>query len=168
MFGVKTIPKDTQMRDSLDTISSEQFYPIFSDYFRKLQRAGQLKSFSVLDGKYLISMDGTQYFAFNSISCPWCLKKYAEKTKRSNIPIRSWVLPFIVNPDKRHVIALAPEPIQNHDGTDKQDCEINAGKSLIKGFVKTIQNLKSLLTPTVFIPSSLSSSSSSKPVCHTF
>jgi hypothetical protein len=130
MFGVNTIPKDTQMRDNLDAISSEMFYPVFSDYFRKLQRAGQLKSFSVLDGKYLISMDGTQYFASNSISCPGCLKKIRgnEKIQYSHQVLGA----AIVKPDKRHVIPLAPEPIQNHDGTDKQDCEINAGKRLIK------------------------------------
>jgi hypothetical protein len=38
----------------------------------------------------------------------------------------------IVHPGKRQVIPLAPEEVKNSDGTDKQDCEINAGKRLIK------------------------------------
>ena len=156
MFGVKTIPKDTQMRDSLDAVSSEMFYPVFADYFRKLQRAGQLNSFSVLDGKYLISMDGTQYFASNSISCPGCLKKIrgkSEKTQYSHQVLGA----AIVHPDKRHVIPLAPEPIQNHDGADKQDCEINAGKRLIKRIrqdhpkLKIIINADSLYSKQPFV-----------------
>jgi hypothetical protein len=35
------------------------------------------------------------------------------------------------------VIPLAPEAIQNTDGTEKQDCEINAGKRLVKKIRKT-------------------------------
>jgi len=40
------------------------------------------------------------------------------------------------------VIPLSPEAIQNTDGTEKQDCEINAGKRLIKKFRKTHPKLK--------------------------
>ncbi len=32
----------------------------------------------------------------------------------------------------KHVIPLAPEPVQNLDGTTKQDCEINTGKRILK------------------------------------
>jgi hypothetical protein len=37
----------------------------------------------------------------------------------------------IVHPNLRQVIPLMPEEIRNTDGTDKQDCEINAGKRFI-------------------------------------
>ena len=40
------------------------------------------------------------------------------------------------------MIPLAPEAIQNTDGTEKQDCEINAGKRLIKKVRKTHPKLK--------------------------
>jgi len=38
----------------------------------------------------------------------------------------------IAHPDMSEVIPFMPEQISNEDGYDKQDCEINAGKRLIK------------------------------------
>ena len=38
----------------------------------------------------------------------------------------------IMHPDKKQVIPLMPEEIRNTDGNKKQDCEVNAGKRLIK------------------------------------
>jgi len=49
---------------------------------------------------------------------------------------------IIVQPDNKQVIPLAPEAIQNTEGTEKQDCEINAGKRFIKKFRKTHPKLK--------------------------
>ena len=36
-----------------------------------------------------------------------------------------------MHPDMKQVIPVMAEPIQKRDGTNKQDCEINAGKRLI-------------------------------------
>jgi hypothetical protein len=38
----------------------------------------------------------------------------------------------IVHPDLRQVVPLMPEEIRNTDGSEKQDCEINAGKRFIR------------------------------------
>ncbi len=37
-----------------------------------------------------------------------------------------------MNPGMSQVIALAPEEVKNTDGSDKLDCESNAGKRLVE------------------------------------
>lgn len=73
MFDIRNIPKDSQMRDLLDTISPESLEPIFSDFLGQIQRGRHLEKYQVLGGKYLIPIDGSEYFSSNKISCPSCL-----------------------------------------------------------------------------------------------
>lgn len=130
LFTVSSIPKATQLRDIVDLIDSESFDPIFSDFFRELQRSKHLAQFQFLNGMYLIPLDGTQYFSSGAISCPCCLTK---KLKNGETNYSHQVIgAAIVHPNHRQVIPLAPEPIQNIDGSSKQDCERNAGKRILK------------------------------------
>jgi len=129
IFGVHHIPKDSQLRNVLDTLPLEALSPIFTDFLRHLQRGKHLAKYQVLDGKYLIPIDGSEYFSSEKIHCPHCLHK---KPAKGNIRYYHQILQAtIVHPDQRHVLPLAPEPIQNTDGSNKQDCEINAAKRLI-------------------------------------
>ena len=143
MFGVRSIPKATQLRDVIDLIPSTSFDPIFSDFFSLLQRSKLLEKFQFLNKKYLISIDGTQYFSSENISCPGCL----EKTSQTGITTYShqFLGASVVHPDQRQVIPLVPEPIQNTDGSTKQDCERNAGKRLIKKIRKTHPKLNIII-----------------------
>ena len=131
IFGVGSIPKSTQLRDVIDLIPSPSFDPIFSDFFSLLQRAKQLEKFQLFKNQYLISIDGTQYFSSENISCPGCLTKTSRKTGKVTYS-HQFLGASIVHPDQRQVIPLAPEPIQNTDGSSKQDCERNASKRLIQ------------------------------------
>ncbi len=75
--------------------------------------------------------------------------RHACKKKHGNGKIRyshQVLAAAIVNPDKRHVIPLAPEPIQNQNGTNKQDCEINAGKRLLKRIRQDHPKLNIIIT----------------------
>jgi hypothetical protein len=47
----------------------------------------------------------------------------------------------VVHPDKSEVIPLMPEEVKNTDGAEKQDCEVNAAKRLIKKIRKTHPHL---------------------------
>lgn len=144
LFDVRSIPKATQLRDVIDIIPSESFDPIFSDYFRSLQRSKQLEQFQFLNGMYLIPIDGTQYFSSETISCPSCLTK---KLKNGEINYSHKIVgAAIVHPDQRQVIPLAPEPIQNMDGSSKQDCEHNAGKRQLNKIRTTHPKLKITIT----------------------
>lgn len=130
LFKVKTIPKETQMRDVLDSIPSTEFEPIFADFFKPLQRGKQIEQFKIFNGSYLIPIDGTQYFSSKKISCPKCLFKKHRNGKTTYY--HQVLAAAIVCPGIKQVIPLSPEPIQNSDGTTKQDCEINAGKRILK------------------------------------
>lgn len=128
LFNVSKIPKSTQLRTALDDIPSTQVELLFEDFFRPLQRGKQLETFEFIDGQYLIPLDGVQYFSSNKISCDHCLTKTIKKTTTYYHQV---VAATVVCPGIKQVIPLACEPIQNIDGTTKQDCEINAGKRII-------------------------------------
>ena len=143
LFGVSDIPSDTQLRDTIDSCLPQQIEIVFSDYFSLLQRGKQLEPFRVLDDYYFIPIDGTQYFSSEKIHCPQCLYKTSSKAK---VRYHHQILQAaIVCPGMRQVIPLAPEPVQNSDGQDKQDCEINAGKRMLKKIRKAHPKLRIII-----------------------
>jgi len=103
------------------------------------------EKFQLFKNQYLILIDGTQYFTSENISCPGCLKKTSQKTGQTTY-FHGFLGASIVHPDQRQVILLAPEPIQNTDGSSKQDCERNAGKRLIQKIRKTQPKLNIIIT----------------------
>jgi hypothetical protein len=142
LFNVSTIPKSTQLRTALDDIAPTEIELLFSDFLRPVQRGNQLELFEFMDEKYLIPLDGVQYFSSNKISCDCCLTKTTHKTTTYYHQV---VAATIVCPGIKQVMLLAPEPIQNIDGSTKQDCEINAGKRLVKKIRATHPKLKIII-----------------------
>lgn len=130
MFHVDNIPKATQLRDVVDILPTHDLENVFIDFFRPLQRGKQLELFRFLDGKYLITIDGVQYFGSDSIHCPNCLIKNLKTG--AIVYHHEAVCAALIHPDSRQVIPIAPEPVMPIDGQSKQDCEINAGKRLIE------------------------------------
>jgi hypothetical protein len=129
LFAVNNIPGQTQLRDIVDEVKSEQFSPIFKDYFSRLQRGRHLLQYQLFPGLYVCSIDATQYFHSQSIHCDSCL---TTEHKNGDVSYSHKVLQAaIMHPDRRQVIPLMPEEIRNTDGNIKQDCEINAAKRLI-------------------------------------
>jgi len=140
IFNIEAIPKDTQLRDVLDQCPTDKLEKVYADFFYHLQRSKQLQAYTFLEGMYLMPVDGSQYFSSEKICCPSCLTKTSPKgVTRYHHQILQAV---IVHPDNKQVIPLAPETIENTDGTEKQDCEINAGKRLIHKIRKTHPKLK--------------------------
>lgn len=130
LFGVKTIPKDDQMRNVIDEVNPKEFRPIFNEFIHRLQRGKHLEQFQLFDKSYLTVIDGTEYFSSKEINCPSCLtKEHKNGTKTYHHQILQGA---IVHPDVRQVIPLMPEQICNTDGTEKQDCEFNAAKRFLK------------------------------------
>ena len=130
LFAVKDIPEDTQLRDVLDEVGSANLEEVFRDYFIRLQRGKHLEAYHFLDDKYLITIDGTEYFRSENIHCSQCLQT---EDKKGNVSYHHQILQAtLVHPTRKHVIPLAPEAVRNTDGQEKQDCEINAGKRILK------------------------------------
>lgn len=143
MFGVSGIPADTQLREVLDACEPDQVEAVFSDFFRQLQRGKELESYQVLEGRYLIVLDGTEYFSSEKIRCPGCLFK---KSSTGQVRYHHQILQAaLIHPDHRQVIPLAPAAIKNGDGQAKQDCEINAGKRLVKDIRRDHPKLKIII-----------------------
>jgi hypothetical protein len=134
VFGIRHVPCDTQMRDILDPVDPAVLRPCFRDVFRRLQRDHVLAGFTTLGGRYLVSLDGTNYFSSTAdeIHCPECL---VQRDASGAVTHRHKLLgAAVVHPDRREVIPLAPEPIVNGDGHKKNDCERNATRRWLVGF----------------------------------
>lgn len=127
LFGVEAIPSDTQIRRLLDPVVPWALYPVFADCVSLLTTRGYLDAFRVGLGKndLLVTLDGTEYFSSEDISCSTCSTK-----KKGGITTYShgMVNPVIAAPGIPHVIALEPEFIVPQDGDSKQDCENKAAK----------------------------------------
>src|SRR4030042_4967658 len=88
-------------------------------------------------------MDRDIFFRIPS-TVPPVLKKPQQPMVMCAMSARSCTV--IVCPGMREVIPLAPEPIANTDGAEKQDCEINAAKRLIGKLRQTHPKLKLIVT----------------------
>jgi hypothetical protein len=126
-FDVHDTPKDNQVRKIIGDIPVEVYQPIFPDYLQRLQRGKHLQKYSFQD-KYLVAIDATQYHFSNTVHCSECLiKEHYGKKEYSHQVLQ----PIICHPDQKQILPLMPEPVKNTDGTEKQDCEINAAKRLL-------------------------------------
>ena len=97
-----------------------------------------------LDGHYLLALDGTEYFSSKTIHCASCLHRVH---RNGSITYAHQMLgAAIIHPDQRAVIPLMPEPIVNHDGTDKNDCERNAAKRFVAKLRQDHPHLKFIVT----------------------
>jgi Transposase DDE domain len=130
LFHVDATPGDKQLREVLDEVDPASLEEVFTEYFSMLQRGNHLKPYRVLGKYYAVVIDGSEYFSSEKLNCPGCLTR----NKRF---VHQIVQAAIVHPDKSQVVPLPPEAVKNTDGHEKQDCEINAGKRLIKKLRKT-------------------------------
>lgn len=144
VFDLQAIPKDSQLREVLDHIAPQGLEPIFSDLLHRLQRGKQLGQYQFIDGMYLISLDGSEYFSSEKIHCAGCLVTQSQKGK---VRYHHQILqPAIVHPHIRQVLPLAPEQISNRDGTSKQDCEITAAKRRLRAIRAAHPKLKIIIS----------------------
>src|SRR4030067_499528 len=116
LYGIKTIPCDTQMRTILDEVDPEEIRPLYKDVFRQLQRGKVMEKMVFMEGSYLLTLDGTGYFALKEVHCPSCLEKKSRKS--GEIRYAHQLLGgVIVHPDYAEVVPFAPEALVNKDGT---------------------------------------------------
>jgi hypothetical protein len=130
LFGLAQIPSVPQIRNILDQIAAQQLFAVFEPVYQALHQGGYLQSFQWLGRHLLVTLDGTQYFSSQKISCNECSTRTHRNGRVSYF--HSAILPVIVSPTQSEVIALAPEFIRPQDGTDKQDCEVAAAKRWIQ------------------------------------
>ncbi len=129
LYGVAHAPCDTQLRTRLDPIDPEWLRSAFAAVHRQLQRGKALEAYQYLDGRYLVSIDGTGQYASSAISCPECCVRNEGKDNESYY--HQLLAAVIVHPDLKTVLPLMPEAITRADGACKNDCERNAAKRLL-------------------------------------
>ena len=144
VYGIESVPCDTQMRTILDDVEPDALRPIYKDVFRQLQRSKELDGFRFLGGHYLLSLDGTGYFSSQTIHCANCLEK---QLKNGHVLYHHQMLgAAIVHPDRAEVIPLMPEPIIKQDGEEKNDCERNAAKRFFEKLRQDHPHLRLIVT----------------------
>ena len=144
IYGIARVPCDTYMRDILDPVSPKVLRPVFKSIFRQLQRGKALEAMTFLDGHDLLALDGTSYFSSQTIHCASCLHQVH---RNGTSTYRHQMLgAALIHPDQRAVIPLMPEPIVNHDGTDKNDCERHAAKRFVAKLRQDHPHLKCIVT----------------------
>ena len=141
LFGIVHVPSDTHMREILDPVEPQRLRPLFNAVFRQLQRGKALESFVFHKGCYLLSLDGTGYFSSSAIHCDSCLEKVNKQTGEVTYQ-HQMLAAVMMHPDHGEVIPLAPEPIEKQDGSEKNDCERNAAKRLLRKIRQEHPHLK--------------------------
>ena len=138
LWGIESVPSDSQMRLVMDEIEPGQFESLFTTFFRLLQRGKYLEQYRVLGTYYLCAIDGSEYFSSDHIGCPSCLRRKVKKKGGDTLQFSHQIVQAaLVHPKLPQVIPLAPEQVRNTDGAAKQDCETNAAKRLLIKLRKT-------------------------------
>ncbi len=144
LYQTDNMPSTTRLKEIIDPIETENLRPAYNDIFRELQRGGALKNFLFMDKFYILALDGTGYYSSENVHCENCLVK---KHKSGKITYSHQMLAgCIVHPLMKQVIPVTPEPIQNDDGSTKNDCERNAAKRFLQKFRKDHPKLPVLVT----------------------
>jgi hypothetical protein len=143
LYRVNKAPSDTCLRERLDVLSPNTLRRPFRTIFAFLQRGKMLDRYLYFGKYYLMSVDGTGQYSSNKIHCKNCCEKHH---KDGRITYYHQMLgAAIVHPDEKAVIPIAPEPIVKSDGKNKNDCESNASKRLLKDFRREHPHLKTII-----------------------
>ena len=130
LFQIEHIPCDNHIRQTLDPIEPARLFDFFDDLHESFAQAGLLEAMRVatVQGTRLIALDGTWYFSSQSknVHCSNC--SCIEHASGEITHFHSAITPAMVSPAHSQVVPLRPEFILPQDGSDKQDCEINAAK----------------------------------------
>lgn len=141
LYQVDKVPSDTCLRERLDRLSPVILRRSFKQIFAHLQRGKALEQYQYLDGRYIVSLDGTGQFSSKKVHCKNCCEKKQRSSKEVTY-YHQMVGAVLVHPDKKVVIPFAPEPIIKGDGATKNDCERNASKRLLQDFRREHPHLK--------------------------
>lgn len=143
LYGIKTIPCDTYMRERLDVVDPVDLRPAYRKLFATVQRHKMLEGFEFIDDHYLMLLDGTGIFSSHEVHCESCCVK--EHKDGSKTYYHQFLAAVIAHPDSKVVLPLCPEPILKQDGKSKNDCERNAAKRFLKDFRREHPHLKAIV-----------------------
>jgi Fe2+ or Zn2+ uptake regulation protein len=133
IFGVDKIPTDNLVREMVDKVDPYLLQPVYDDVLKLAHKHGVVKKFTVMGDYLLVTLDGTHYHSSKKIKCDCCQTKTSSQTGDIHY-FHSAITPAIVHPDMKKVLPLMQEFISNTDGSEKQDCEVNAAKRWLEKY----------------------------------
>ncbi len=142
LFKVAKTPSDSCLRQRLDVIDPRSLRDAFQGVFTNLQRGKGLEHFTSL-GHYLLSIDGTGYFSSKRVKCASCCTKHHRDGTTTYY--HQMLGGALVHPTIKTVFPLAPEMIDNRDGSTKNNCERKAMKRFITSFREDHPHLKTIV-----------------------
>jgi len=143
VYKIKKAPSDSGMREILDPVNPRAFNPIFAGLYKRLKKAGIIKSYEYFDDYILCSLDGVHHFSSECIRCDKCTeyKKTNGKKEYRHYTLSS----VIMYPGKSVVFPIAHEEIVRQDGSEKNDCEHNAAKRLLPRIAEILGDQKAVI-----------------------
>jgi hypothetical protein len=103
-------------------------------------RSKQLDALKGSDGRFTLALDGTSLTYSYKRHCDKCLTTtYDDGTVHYH---HALLVASIVDKIKKVSIVVAVIPIENTQGSDKQDCELNATKKLLKHIKKLAPQMR--------------------------
>lgn len=147
VWGIAEIPSDTQMREILDGVPTEPLRRVLPATFEQMRRVGwTVKFVTEVAGEkyYTVAVDGSEYFHSTKIRCPGCLRQQSTKgeTQYSHLVVAA----TLTQAGSHEILPLDAEEVRKDDGQPKQDCELTAGKRLVKRLRAEHRQLKLCIT----------------------
>ncbi|MCO5193257.1 MAG: hypothetical protein M9930_08195 [Anaerolineae bacterium] len=129
LFEVENVPTDNRGFGRCSTHWNQQNSHLSTKVWQQLARMGGLQPYQTSLGTRLIALDGMTCYHFVKHDRMRPLLDTDGKSHKRDHPLLpcNGVTPDGA-PDVSHVLACFPEMITPQDGSDKQDCERNAGK----------------------------------------
>jgi len=150
IYGMNQIPCDTQMRSIVDPVDPDQLRSAHNAVYGALQRGKALEEMCYLEEGFLLPLDGTSYFSSNKLFSEACMIK--ESSQGQVTYYLQMLGAAIVHPGRAEVIPMIPEIISRQDGTEKNDCEMNASRRLIEKLRREHPHLKIVVTQDAISP----------------
>lgn len=143
LFGVFKLPSDQQIKNLLDPVPPNEFYPILENTFHLLNAVGALDDYRTAQGNLLAAWDGVYYFSSDKINCSQCR---TQEHKNGTITYAHVALATVlVGINQPVVFPLPPEFLTPQDGHDKQDSEIAAAKRWLEAYARFCRDNKIIL-----------------------
>lgn len=143
LFGIEAVPTDNHVRSLLDPAPPDLLRDAFRKLLGLLAESGALERYRVLGGRTSVALDGTDFHSSEKISCPGCL--VARHKDGRTVFSHKAVTPVIVAPGIRQAIPLRPEFVAPQDGSEKQDCELNASKRWLDDMAGWLRETRAVL-----------------------
>lgn len=143
IYQIQELPGDTQMRAALDPVSPQPLRALFKTLVTTLKQAGVIKQYHYWPRHVLVAVDGVEHFSSTKVHCAQCTRRKHRNGTTSYH--HAGLAAVLLHPDHEEVFPLDFEPVLNHDGSKKQDCERNAAKRLSAALHERYPDLPVLL-----------------------